>query len=158
MRVLLELDIGDLDKIYPGDPHLSWRWLKEMREILKEKDSRGESEWELIPVYKFERHPDFQPHGTSYLFATGDGTIGLMPHNARKGNLLFQFWDSDTVDVVRLDDKLSHEDYRSSRYANDGYGGEISRPMRVNTHPQTGLNFDKGLDLYIDVRTPQLMM
>ena len=30
--------------------------------------------------------------------------------------------------------------------------------MGVDTHPQTGLNFDKGLlDLYIDVRTLQLI-
>jgi hypothetical protein len=37
MRVLLELDNGDLDKIHPVDPQFSWRWSKEMREILKEK-------------------------------------------------------------------------------------------------------------------------
>jgi hypothetical protein len=29
--------------------------------------------------------------------------------------------------------------------------------MGVDTHPQTGLNFDEGLDLYIDVRTLQLI-
>ena len=96
MRVLLELDNRDLDKIHPIDPQFSGRWSKEMREILKEKDSPGKSEWELTPVYKFEPYSNFQPHGTSYLFATRDGTIGLMQHNARKGNLLFQFLDSDT--------------------------------------------------------------
>jgi hypothetical protein len=49
MRVLLELDNGDLGKTHPVDPQFLWRWSKEMREILKEKDSSGESEWELIP-------------------------------------------------------------------------------------------------------------
>jgi hypothetical protein len=39
-----------------------------------------------------------------------------MPQNACEGNLLFQFWESDTVAVVRLDGKLSYEDYRSIRY------------------------------------------
>jgi hypothetical protein len=39
-----------------------------------------------------------------------------MPHNACEGNLLVQFWDSDTVAVVILDGKLLDEDYRSSRY------------------------------------------
>ena len=29
--------------------------------------------------------------------------------------------------------------------------------MGVDTHPQTGLNFYQGLDLYIDVRTLQLV-
>jgi hypothetical protein len=43
--------------------------------------------------------------------------------------------------------------------ANDEYMEEekFLRSMGIDTHPQTGLNFDKGVDLYIDIRTLQLM-
>lgn len=30
-------------------------------------------------------------------------------------------------------------------------------PMGLDTHPQTGLNFEKRVDLYIGIRTLQLM-
>ena len=102
------------------DPQFSWRWSKEMREILKEKDSPGKSEWELKPVYKFEPHPNFQPHGTSYLFATSDGTDRLDATQCSQRKPALPVLGLGYVAVVKLDGKLSHEDYRSSRYANDG--------------------------------------
>lgn len=71
--------------------------------------------------FKFEPHPDFQPHGTSHLFATGDGKIGLMPHNACEGDLLFQFWDSDVVAVVRLDGSYHMKIIGRAVIANDEY-------------------------------------
>jgi hypothetical protein len=27
------------------------------------------------------------------------------------------------------------------------------RPMGVDTHPKTGLDFDKGVELFVDIRT-----
>lgn len=162
MRVLLELDNADLVKIRSIDPEFAWRWSKEMREILKEKDSMSRSEWELIPVFKFGPEAQDVKDGTSqqpHLFTTSDGTIGLMPHTAREGDLLFQFWDSDVVAVVRLDGSYHMRVIGRAVIANDEYteGRKFSRPMGVDTHPQTGLHFEKGVDLYIDVRTLWLM-
>jgi Heterokaryon incompatibility protein (HET) len=162
MRVLLELDNADVDRVHPIDPEFSWRWSKEMREILKEKDSMSRSEWELIPVFKFGPDPESKKDGSPqqlHLFATGDGTIGLMPHTAREGDLLFQFWDSDVVAVVRLDGSYHMRVIGRAVIANDKYMEEekFLKPMGIDTHPRTGLNFDKGVDLYIDVRTLQLI-
>lgn len=162
VRVLLELDNPDLEKIHPIDPQFSWRWSKEMREILKEKDSMSRSEWELIPVFKFGPESEEVKDGSfqqPHLFATRDGMIGLMPHTAREGDLLFQFWDSDAVAVVRLDGSYHMRIIGRAVIANEEYdsSSKFLVPMGLDTHPQTGLNFDKGVDLYIDIRTLQLM-
>jgi hypothetical protein len=162
MRVLLELDNPDLEKIHPIDPQFSWRWSKEMREILKEKDSMSRSEWELIPLFKFGSESEEVKDGSSqqpHLFTTRDGLIGLMPHTAREGDLLFQFWDSDVVAVVRLDGSYHMRVIGRAVIANEEYesSSKFLVPMGLDTDPQTGLNFDKGVDLYIDIRTLQLM-
>jgi hypothetical protein len=39
--------------------------------------------------------------------------------------------------------------------ANNKYMKEekFLRPMGVDTHPKTGLDFDKGVELFVDIRT-----
>jgi hypothetical protein len=81
-----------------------------------------------------------------------------MPHNACEGDLLFQSWDSDVVAVVRLDGSYHMRIIGRAVVANDEYMEEkFLRPMGEDKHPETGLNFDRGVDLYIDLRTLQLM-
>ena len=95
-----------------------------------------------------------QPH----LFATGDGKIGLIPPTARCQDLLFQFWDSDVVAVVRFSG-LSPQTRIVGRavLTNNKYMEEekekFLRPMGVDTHPKAGLEFDKGVELFVDIRT-----
>ncbi len=39
---------------------------------LERKRQSGKSEWELIPIFKFEPHPAVHLHGTSFPFSTGE--------------------------------------------------------------------------------------
>jgi hypothetical protein len=150
---LLKLDKPDLDTIHPIDPHFSWR-------KLREKDNMNTSE--LIPIFKFGPESEETENCRSqqpYLFATRHGAIGLMPHNAREGDLLFQFWNSDVVAVVRSDGSHHMRVIGRAVIANDEYqsSSKFLAPMGLDTHPETGLNFDEGVDLYIDIRTMQLL-
>jgi hypothetical protein len=154
-RVLRELDNVDLDKIYLIDLQYSWR-------RLTEEDNMNRSEWELIPMFKFgsqsvelKDRSSQQPH----LFATRHGAIGLMPHNAREGDLLFKFWNSNAVAVVRLDGIYYIRVIERVVIANDECQSlsKFLAPKGLDTYPETGFNFDERVDLYTNIRTMQLL-
>jgi hypothetical protein len=80
----------------------------------------------------------------------------LIPPTARCQDLLFQFWDSDVVAVVRFSGlSLQTRIVGRAVLANDEYMEEekFLRPMGVDT----GLNFGKGVELFVDIRTLQLL-
>jgi hypothetical protein len=178
MRVLLGLDNADLVKIQPIDHQFSSLCLsseetrKEMRESfasLRRDDNTiitpGEMNSLALPAFRFGPYVQDlqdvqdvkggsaeQPH----LFATGDGKIRLIPPTARCQDLLFQFWDSDVVAVVRFSGlSLQTRIVGRAVLANDEYIEEekFPRPMGVDT----GLNFGKGVELFVDIRTLQLL-
>ena len=106
----------------------------------------------------------YSPHDASFNVSaappgTGPARNWIGPVGAHMADLLFQFCDSDVVAVVRLDGSYHMRVIGRAVIANEEYesSSKFLAPMGLDTHPQTGLNFDKGVDLYIDIRTLQLM-
>jgi hypothetical protein len=184
MRLLIELNASDLEKVCPIEPQYSWKREKSMREALGERDATNKkrealtrSEWELIPMYKLGPNPLYNmPESRaaseppvvpfqSRLFATDDGLIGLVPHNAQKGDLIFQFLDSDVVAVVSLDGEHHMRIIGRAVIANDEYisGSKFCVPRDLHKNPnnsnieRVALDFENGVDVYMDIRTLQLM-
>lgn len=83
----------------------------------------------------------------------------MIPHNTREGDLLFRFWDSDAVAVVRVDGSYHMRVIGRAVIANDEYqsSSKFLAPVGLDTNSRTGLNFYTGIDLDIDIRTLQLM-
>jgi len=120
------------------------------------------SEWELIPMFKFGGSEDKDVLGELHAFTTCKGTIGLAPSDAREGDMIYQFWDSDVVAVVRFDVPHYFRIIGRAVVANEEYNGsddsKFLAPMGRDTHMVTGLDFNEGgTDVYMDMRTLQLM-
>jgi hypothetical protein len=68
--------------------------------------------------------------------------IGLVPHNAQKGDLIFQFLDSDVVAVVSLDGEHHMRIIGRAVIANDEYtsGSKfcVPRDLHKNLHRLEG--------------------
>jgi hypothetical protein len=96
-----------------------------------------------------EDNGSHQPH----LFATRDGMVSLMLYTTREGGLLFQFWDLDVVSYhMRVIGRvvIANEEHENS--------SKFLVPVGSHTHPQTGLNFERRVDVCIDIRTLEVMM
>jgi hypothetical protein len=157
-----------------------------MREALGERDTSNKkrealtrSEWELIPMYKLGPNPLYNTPESraasdtpvvpfqSRLFATDNGLIGLVPHNAQKGELIFQFLDSDVVAVVSLDGEHHMRIIGRAVIANDEYisGSKFCVPPDLHKNLQrlegqverVGLDSENEVDVYMDIRTLELM-
>jgi hypothetical protein len=185
MRLLIELSASDLEKACPIEPQYSWKREKSMREAPGERDASNKkrealtrSEWELIPMYKLGPNPLYNMPESgaasetpvpfqSRLFATDNGLIGLVPHNTQKGDLIFQFWNSDVVAVVSLDGEHHMRIIGRAVVAKDEYvsGSKFYIPQDLDKIVQrmegqverAGLDFENGVDVYMDIRTLQLM-
>jgi hypothetical protein len=100
----------------------------------------------------------------SQVFATDDGLIGLVPHNAQKGDLIFQFWNSSVVAVVSLDGEHHMRIIGRAVVANDEYvsGSKFYVPQDLSLYSsrsefeRAGLDFENGVSVYMDIRTLQL--
>lgn len=159
IHVILELENADLDRICSINPQFSWRSSKEMNDILKERFSVTVADWESIPEFVFDPNSTDLGASTSqqppHLFATSDGKVGLAPHNARRGDLLFQFWDSDVVALVRRSGTYHSSIIGRAVIANDEYVKD-----KKFFKPGSGFSlsdFEKGIDLYVDIRTLQIL-
>ncbi|KAE9367275.1 hypothetical protein N431DRAFT_350708 [Stipitochalara longipes BDJ] len=158
MRVLLELDNTDLDKIHPIDPQFSWRCSSDMAQ--KMRPSEDELAWQVRekdPKFRFGPQSEDLEHGTSQsprLFATIDGKVGLVPHTARLGDLLVQFYQSDVVAVVRLYDDFQMRIVGRAVIANDDYIESSKFLAQSELFPSK--DSIRG-DLLVDIRTLQLL-
>jgi hypothetical protein len=144
----------------------------------KKREALTRSEWELIPMYKLGPNPLYNMPESgaasetpvpfqSRLFATDNGLIGLVPHNTQKGDLIFQFWNSDVVAVVSLDGEHHMRIIGRAVVAKDEYvsGSKFYIPQDLDKIVQrmegqverAGLDFENGVDVYMDIRTLQLM-
>lgn len=103
MRLLPELTDTDLEQIRPIKTTVTWRrdtWKNQLKFAPFFKfDTENKWEWPPLPGHK-QRQQIGSPQ-SPHLFMTEDGVIGLAPFNARIGDRLYQFWNSDVVAVVR---------------------------------------------------------
>lgn len=81
------------------------------------------------------------------LFANREGWMGLMPYNAQKNDMLFQFQWSDTVAVVRVEGQHQLKIIGRAVFANDTYNEELKFRL-----PLTEGN-RKPIEMYMDMRT-----
>jgi len=97
IRVHLDLDISDLNKVSSIDTHTAWPTNSKLqngdsgKETIEVATLGSKQSWPIL----LSRTP---------LAATEDGVIGLVPNNAQPGGKIFQFSNSDVVAVVRLED------------------------------------------------------
>jgi hypothetical protein len=130
-----------------------------MREALGERDTSNKkrealtrSEWELIPMYKLGPNPLYNMPESgaasetpvpfqSRLFATDNGLIGLVPHHMRIIGRA----------VVAKDEYVS-----GSKFYIPQDLDKIVQRMEGQVE-RAGLDFENGVDVYMDIRTLQLM-
>ncbi|KAH7327522.1 heterokaryon incompatibility protein-domain-containing protein [Rhexocercosporidium sp. MPI-PUGE-AT-0058] len=160
MRVLLDLDNSELDRIRAIEPNFSWKGAKDMHGVLGVPTRGSRSEHELLPLFKFGPEVDrkIEPSAPR-LFSTRSGVIGLIPSNARVGDMLFHFWESDVVAVVRLEISYVRVIGRAA-IANTEYtsSSKFFTPDDWNQDTETGLDFkEKGVEIYMDIPTLQLL-
>jgi hypothetical protein len=72
--------------------------------------------------------------------------MGLMPYNAQKNNILFQFQGSDVVAVVRVEGQHQLKIVGRAVLANDTYNEELKFRL-----PLTSGNW-KHIEMYLDMR------
>jgi hypothetical protein len=82
----------------------------------------------------------------AWLLATREGWMGLMPYNAQKNNILFQFQGSDVVAVVRVEGQHQLKIVGRAVLANDTYIEELKFRL-----PLTSGNW-KHIEMYLDMR------
>jgi hypothetical protein len=97
------------------------------------------------------------------LFLTRKGVMGLVPPNVRGGDLIFQFWNSDTVAIVQK----QHDHYLRivgrAVVSNKVYkvDSKFHVPLDVSKDlvaPIDGFDFtEDGKDIYMDITTLQLL-
>ena len=158
MRTLLALSKSDLDKLCPIETHFSWRW--PVAAFIAETPPR---------VFTLERGKFMfkgEPSKTAVsldesgtlmeprLFLSSNGVMGLIPCNALKGDMIFQFWNSDVAAVVRKDGSYLQIIGRAV-VANSTYveGLKFEVPLDFNPNTKEGCRFES--DLYMDIRTLQ---
>ncbi|PVH79250.1 HET-domain-containing protein [Cadophora sp. DSE1049] len=160
MRVLLDLEKPELDRIRAIEPNFSWKGAKDMHGVLGVPTRGSRSEHELLPLFKFgpEENGETEPSAPR-LFSTRSGVIGLIPSNARVGDMLFHFWESDVVAVVRLEVSYMRIIGRAA-IANAEFTPESKflSPSDWVQDTEKGLDFEKkGIELYMDIPTLQLL-
>ena len=160
MRVLLDLEKPELDRIRSIEPNFSWKGAKDMHGVLGVPTRGSRSEHELLPLFKFgpEENGETTPSAPR-LFSTRSGVIGLIPSNARVGDMLFHFWESDVVAVVRLEVSYVRIIGRAA-VANAEFvaGSKFYAPGDLVQDLEGGLDFEKkGIELYMDIPTLQLL-
>ncbi|KAH6693360.1 heterokaryon incompatibility protein-domain-containing protein [Leptodontidium sp. MPI-SDFR-AT-0119] len=160
MRVLLDLEKPELDRIRAIEPNFSWKGAKDMHGVLGVPTRGSRSEHELLPLFKFgpEENGETEPSAPR-LFSTRSGVIGLIPSNARVGDMLFHFWESDVVAVVRLEVSYVRIIGRAA-IANPEYtpSSKFFTPNDWMQDTETGLDFEKkGIEIYMDIPTLQLL-
>ncbi|KAH9210536.1 heterokaryon incompatibility protein-domain-containing protein [Leptodontidium sp. 2 PMI_412] len=160
MRVLLDLEKPELDRIRAFEPNFSWKGAKDMHGVLGVPTRGSRSEHELLPLFKFgpEENGETEPSAPR-LFSTRSGVIGLIPSNARVGDMLFHFWESDVVAVVRLEVSYVRIIGRAA-IANPEYtpSSKFFTPNDWMQDTETGLDFEKkGIEIYMDIPTLQLL-
>ncbi|KAH7400339.1 heterokaryon incompatibility protein-domain-containing protein [Cadophora sp. MPI-SDFR-AT-0126] len=164
MRVLLDLEKPELDRIRAIEPNFSWKGAKDMHGVLGVPTKGTRSEHELLPLFKFgpEENGETEPSAPR-LFSTRSGVIGLIPSNARVGDMLFHFWESDVVAVVRLEVSYVRIIGRAA-IANADFTPESKFytpsdwDQFADNGKGKGLEFEKkGIELYVDIPTLQLL-
>jgi len=170
MRVLLELNKQDLARVCQIETEF---WWKHKAEVPKSDHPQPPQEdFNRLPRFKLARGQSSssnapprveEPMTEPCLFLSRNGVMGLMPPNARIGDLIFQFWNSDTVAVVRQDGNymmiigravVSNRTYKE--------GSKFHIPLDSSQEPADvvpeGLNFGvDGKDVYMDISTLQLL-
>jgi hypothetical protein len=170
MRVLLELNRQDLAKVCQIDTEFWWKHKtdtpksdqaqhphEDFNKLPRFKLARGESASSNVPPRVEE------PMTEPTLFLSRNGVMGLMPPNARIGDLIFQFRNSDTVAVVRQERNYMMIIGRavvSNRIYKEG--SKFHVPLDSSQEPADqvpeGLNFRvNGMDVYMDISTLQLL-
>ncbi|KAG4444118.1 hypothetical protein IFR05_000347 [Cadophora sp. M221] len=160
MRVLLDLEKAELDRIRAIEPNFSWKGAKDMHGVLGVPTRGSRSEHELLPLFKFgpEENGETEPSAPR-LFSTRSGVIGLIPSNTRVGDMLFHFWESDVVAVVRLEVSYVRIIGRAA-VANAEWtpSSKFFTPNDWIQDTETGLDFEgKGIEIYMDIPTLQLL-
>lgn len=161
MRTLLELNSRDLAKVCPIETHFSWK---------RDPEPPGELDRATEKAYwnAFNKLPRFKLHcGNSpassniprveeqviepRLFLTRNGVMGLMPPNAQSSDLIFQFWDLDTVAIVRRDEQYLRIIGRGV-VSNNVYteGSKFEIPCQPSAYID-------WRDLFMDIGTLQLL-
>jgi hypothetical protein len=162
MRVLLSLNRTDLAKIFSIDSHLSWNV---EHENARPNRVRNKGKQQLGNLLELSVGPirASTPEGSdelknkmesgtddSRLFLTDTGEIGLVPPNTLQGDMIYQFWHSDSAAIVRrVGDRLRI----------------VGRAVAANSSFVEGSKFHKldfggntdVKELYMDIRTLQLM-
>lgn len=164
MRVLLQLNKQDLARICQIETEFWWKHNVDAQrldqgfiQLPRFKLVRGQPSVPTAPPRVEE------PMTEPCLFLSRNGVMGLMPPNARIGDLIFQFWNSATVAVVRQEGNymrivgravVSNRTYRE--------GSKFHVPLDSSQEPADavpeGLNFSfDGKDVYMDISTLQLL-
>jgi hypothetical protein len=89
---ILAIDTSELHKVASNVCSFGWRYRDD-----------GISMSRICYPRSVAIEPGFGEHSLR-LFATADGTVGLIPSYVRKGDMLCRFWKSEVVAVVRAED------------------------------------------------------
>jgi hypothetical protein len=170
MRVLFKLNRQDLAKVCPIETEF---WWKNKADVPRsDQPQPPQEDFNKLPRFKLARgqsppsnapprleEPILEPR----LFLSRNGVMGLMPPNARSGDLIFQFWNSDTVAIARQEGNymmiigravVSNRTYKE--------GSKFHVPLDSSQEPADalpdGLSFGvDGMDVYTDISTLQLL-
>lgn len=171
MKVLLSLSKADLSKIVSVDPHFSWKRQADApsrpKETFTAREELRRKEFDELPKFILGPTEPIYPDSSDdegfaepvtnvpRLFLTKTGVIGLMPPNVRQWDMVYQFWHSDSVAIIRKEGDYLRIVGRAV-VANDSFieGSKFHEPE----HHFNGFDVDKdGKEVYMDLRTLQLM-
>ena len=97
------------------------------------------------------------------LFLTRNGVMGLIPPNVLGGDLIVQFWNSDTVAIIQRQNDHYLRIVGRAVVSNEVYieNSKFHVPRHVSKHsvaPKDGFDFaEDGKDIYMDITTLQLL-
>ncbi|TAQ89705.1 hypothetical protein B7494_g1990 [Chlorociboria aeruginascens] len=120
---------------------------------------------EIIKLSANTEDQSVQPVSTDpLLFLTDTDAIGLAPHDAKMGDLVYQFCDSDVVAIVRKYENSYVKIVGSARMARKQYkeGAKFDVPLKKvydggTETADTYLDFDRGTSIYMDIYTLQAL-
>ena len=164
MRTLLEVNSRDLVKICSIETEFWWKGDPDPPAGASRVSTQAYLDaFDKSPRFKLRRG---KPHATSSaplcvekqivdprLYLTRLGVMGLMPLESRTGDLIFQFWNSDTVAIVRREEQYMRFVGRGV-VANNVY----TERSKFQTPLYDNFEFDaNGRDLFMDIKTLQLL-
>jgi hypothetical protein len=161
MRVLFNLKGADLAKVFSLNTQYSWR--REVKGLLQGAMLAGLTTFGpkfLLDAQQSASTEEFDSAESSdsakaRLFLSRNGLMGLIPPSAKQGDMVFQFWNSDAVAIVRREGDYLRIVGRAV-VANEKYTDESK--FQIPSDLSNSLSFlNDGQEVFMDIRTLQLM-